>query len=90
LIALVSLAVGTFCFDFFEQAHVIDKYFLYFTYGFVKVIFRDYRFSYFDQLVKLVNEVFCSKRWLVYIKIAEVLCAVILLPSSASIAANVK
>jgi hypothetical protein len=43
-----------------------------------------------DQLVKLVNEVFCSKRWLVYIKIAEVLCAVILLPSSASIAANVK
>jgi hypothetical protein len=38
----------------------------------------------------LVNEVFCSKRWLVYIKIAESTLCVILLPSSASIAANVK
>jgi hypothetical protein len=69
LIALVSLAVGTF--SDFEKPHVIDKYFLYFTYGFVKVIFRDYRFSYFDQLVKLVNEVFVANAGFVYIKIAE-------------------
>jgi hypothetical protein len=68
LIALVSLAVGTFS-AFFEQAHVIDTFCI-LPMALLKLSLGITALA-TDQLVKLVNEVFCSKRWLVYIKIAE-------------------